>query len=326
MSQTIKVKNFSDINVLEYTQLTSDIASSVTSLPVENSQDFGANDYALVGTPGSKTSELFLVDSAPSTTSITIDTATGLDHNAYEPVTRLFGNQINIYRAANVDGSAPADLAYSLLATIDIDPNDADTIYTDATGGGGYWYKYTFLNVATSAESDRPSANAVRGNFTVAYCSLDEIRQEAGFKYATYIDDIQIDAKRQAAQSEINSTLSSYYDVPFSAPISPLLSDICKRLAAGLLLQEQYRRVSDPDTNGTNKLTQVRADLQKLIHPELSGTPLLDANGQNIALPNPNTSGSGWPDATTTDSDPSAGGAQRYFRMGMVEGYRSRDF
>src|SRR5205085_9399943 len=129
------------------------------------------------------------------------------------------------------------------------------------------------------------------GNY-VSYCSLNEIRSESGFTYASYITDPMIDEKRQAAQSEINSTLSSYYTVPFTPPISPLLSDICKRLAAGLLLQEKYSHVNNPDVNGTNKLTEARADLQKLIHPELSGTPLLDANGKSMALPNPNTSAS----------------------------------
>jgi hypothetical protein len=325
-SQTLSLANYEEINLAERTQLTATLAIAANSLPVDNTNDFSSNGFILLGSVGSKNAELVQAASVASAETISLVAPTTLPHNQDEYVYALFGDQFNIYRAPNVDGSLPADSIFqaNLIATIPIDPNDDATVYTDSSGGSGYWYKYTHYNSVTTSETDIASSDARRP--AANYCSIDDIRTESGFTYAIYITNKTIDAKRQAAQSEIDSTLAPYYTVPFTPPISPLLSDICKRLAAGLLLQEKYNHVNNPDVNGTNKLTEARADLQKLIHPELSGTTLLDANGKSIALPNPNTSASSWPNTDTATTDPAFGGAPRYFRMGMVEGYRSRDF
>jgi hypothetical protein len=326
MPQTLALANYEDVNLIERTQLTAPLAAGVNSLPVDNTNDFETNGFILLGGVSSKNAELLQADTVSAADTIPLVAVTRLPHTQDEYVYALYGDQLRIYRALNVDGTPPDDSIFqaNLIATVPIDPNDDATIYTDSSGGGNYWYKYTHLDSVTLAETALSSSTPKRP--TVSYCTIDDIRGESGFTYAIYITNKMIDSKRQAAQSEVDSTLSSYYVVPFTPPISPLLSDICKRLAAGLLLQEKYSHVNNPDTNGTNKLTEARADLQKLIHPELSGTPLLDGNGKSIALPNPNTSASSWPNTDTVDSDPAIGGAQRYFRMGMVEGYRSRDF
>ena len=325
MAQTLRLTNFGSRNIVDQTQLTTIVNTGSNSLPVADSNDF-TTGYVLIGTAGSKTAEMVASTNPSTATSVPLSANTTLQHEQYEPVYALFGNQIKVYRAANVDGTQPADSAFTLLQTVNIDPNDALTTFTDATGGGGYWYKCTYFNSTSSAETDLASAVAVRGTFTVDYCSLDDVREEAGFTYAPFITGDMIDVKLKAAQNEIDSTLSPYYTVPFTPPVPAMVSDICKRLAAGLLLQEKYSHINNPDTNGTNKVTQARADLQKIVHPENGGAPLVDASGKSIALPNPNTGSSSWPNADTADSDPSVGGAPRVFRMGMVQGYRSRDF
>jgi hypothetical protein len=327
MPQTLSLANYEDINLIERTQLTAPLAAGVNSLPVDNTNDFETGGFILLGDVSSKNAELLQADTVSAADTIPLVAVTRLPHTQDEYVYALYGDQLRIYRAPNVDGTVPDDSIFqaNLIATVPLDPNDDATIYTDNSGSGNYWYKYTHFDSVTLAETALSSSTPKRP--TVSYCTIDDIRGESGFTYAIYITNKMIDAKRQAAQSEIDSTLSSYYVVPFTPPISPLLSDICKRLAAGLLLVEQYGQIRTTSTvNGQDKIDKARADLQKLIHPELSGTPLLDANGKSIALPNPNTSASGWPNTDTADSDPSIGGSQRYFRMGMVEGYRSREF
>jgi hypothetical protein len=318
MSQTLRLTNFNSLNILEQTQLSAIVNAAATTLVVLNNRDFASGNYILLGVPSSKTSEIVSASGVSGATSITLSAGTTLIHNAYEPVIKLFGDKIRIYRAPNVDGSAPADAAFSLLTTISIDPNDTTTSYTDASGGGDYWYKYTYYNSTSTQETDRTLAAAARGTFTVNYCSTDEIRQEAGFKYAAYIDDTTIDQKRTAAQDEINGTLSSFYDVPFQPPIDSSLKNICITLAAGLLLVAQYSAVSAALTaNGQAKIDSARVELEKLASKQRI---LVDKQGKALALSGGTGGVDGWPNASTATTDGSSGGAPRIFRMSDVQG------
>lgn len=323
MSQTISLNNYEDANLIERTTLTAPLAVAVNSLPVDNTNNFATSGFILLGGVGSKNAELVQAGTVSVATAIPLTGTTKLPHTQDEYVYALYGDQFRVYRAPNVDNTIPADSVFqaNLIATVPIDPNDDATIYTDGSGGTTYWYKYTHYNSVTQAETALASSIAKRP--TISYCTIDDIRAESGFTYAIYITNKMIDAKRQAAQSEVDGMLSSAFVVPFVAPIHPLISDICKRLAAGLLLQEKYNHVNNPDANGTNKLTEARADLLKLQQGNMA---VVDSNGKNLSVSNPNSSASSWPNTTTAASDPAQGGAPRFFRMGMVDGYRSRDF
>lgn len=316
MAQTLKLTNFSTNNIVDQTQLTADVPAASNSLPVSNANDFSTG-YLLVGVRNSKTAELLPNANASSGQSVALTSSTVLPHNQYDPVIALFGNQLRIYRAANVDGSQPADGSFSLLQTIDIDPNDDATTFNDQTGGGGFWYKYTFYNSATGSETGLSSSTAVRGNFTVNYCSLDQIRREAGFTNAPYVTDDQIDEKRQAAQAEINGALDEFYQTPLQPPISGYLQNICIRLAAGLLRQAQYSAISDPQVNGENMYKAAQADLQKLI---MKQRVLVDGEGNSLDSPGATGGIEGWPNSSTAGTAKSQGGAPRLFRMGDIQG------
>ncbi len=322
MAQTLSLKNYRSGTISEQTLLTTDVAAGSTSLPVANTNDFTSGVFVLIGGAGGKDSEIILSTPTSSATSIPLSAPTSLAHNQREQVYALFGDKLNIYRAANIDGSVPADSAFALLTTISIDPNDADTVYTDASGGGGYWYKYTNYNSITGAETNLSAATAVRGLFTVNYCSLDDIRREAGFTHAVNLTDDQIDEKRQAAQDEINGALSEFYNVPFQPPINSQLKQICIVLAAGYLLRVQYGHTTDRNLQGQSRIDWAEAELQKLIMKE---RVLVGKDGRRQALPGATGGADGWPNSSTATAPASQGGAPRLFRMSDIQGIAATD-
>lgn len=317
MAQTLNIRNFGSLNLLQATQLSANIAASSNSLPVINAAGF-TTDYLLIGVIGSDVAELLPNTSTNSGLSIPLSNPTILPHNQGDPICALFGNQLNIYRALDAgQGLQPPDSSFVLLDTIDIDPNSASTLYSDPSGGGNYWYKFTYYNENSSAETSLGSAVAVRGNFTVNYCSIDEIRREAGFQFANYITEDQIDEKRQAAQDEINGALDDFYQTPLQPPINSWLKNICIRLSAGLLRLAQYSSISDPQVNGQNMYDAAQLDLDKLIMKE---RVLVNKQGQ--ALDGPGATGGieGMPNSSTATAPKSQGGAPRVFRMGDIQG------
>lgn len=316
MPQTLKLTNFANNNILEQTKLAANVVADDDSLTVDNAAEF-TSGYLLLGAIGSKSAELLANTSVDSGITIALTSNAVLNHNQYDPVYCLYGNQLNIYRAANVDGTQPADSAFSLLDTIDIDPNDEATLYTDDNGGGDYWYKFTYFNSGNNHETDLASSRAVRGSFTVAYCSLDEIRREAGFKFATYITDDQIDEKRQRAQDEINGALDEFYDTPLQPPINDFLKGITIRLAAGYLRQAQFSQNANKAVNGTDMITNAQADLKNLI---LKERVLVTKDGKSLAGVGGSGRADGWPDSSTATAPASEGGAPRVFRMSDIQG------
>lgn len=317
MAQTLFLPNFAENNLVgTQVQLTAQANAGASTLVVDNAADF-STAYLLLGTPGDETTELLPNTNVTSGVSIPLISPTILQHLQYEPVQALFANKLKIYRATNVDGSQPADNLFTLLATISIDPTGDSTEYNDAAGGGGFWYKYTYFNSTNNSESDLASATAVRGSFTVNYCSVDEIRREAGFKYAPYVTNDQIDEKRQAAQDEINGALDEFYQTPLQPPINSWLKQITIRLSAGYLRKAQYSQSSDAKLNGQDMIDDAQLDLDKLITKE---RVLADKQGKSLAGSGSTGGVSGWPNATTNTALPSDGGAPRMFRVSDVQG------
>lgn len=323
MSQTLQLPNFTENNLLYNNQAqlaaTPSPNPGASALTVDNAVGF-TTGFLLLGVAGAPTAELLPCTSTNSGTNIPLVSNTVLKHNQFDPVYPLFGDQIKVYRAADGgQGLQPPDSAFALLSgmPINIDASSDSTEYTDPSGGGNYWYKYTFFNSGNNSETDLASAVAVRGSFTVNYCSLDEIRREAGFRYARYVTDEQIDEMRQAAQDFINGQLVEFYDTPFQPPIPDSLKRICVVLAAGYLRQAQYSQISDPQVNGQNKIDWAELELDKLSMKE---RVLVDKQGKPLDNPGATGGVEGWPNASTASTPGSQGGAPRVFRMSDIQG------
>jgi len=319
-TQTLTLTNFDSGNITAQSQLTSNIAAAVSSLPVDNTADFVTTNFVLIGVIGSNVAELGAITGITDPTDIATTSPTKVAHTQYDPVYQLLGDQLRVYRAANVDDSQPADTEFSVIATIDIIPNQTSTPYTDNSGGGNYWYKYTHYNSVSFAETSLASSVAIRGSFTVNYASIDEIRQRAGFQYAPYVTDTMIDAARQSAQDEVNGALDEFYETPLQPPINDYLRDIVVRLAVGHLLLDQYGQSSAGTTaDGKAKLADAQGDLKKLV---LKERVLVGKDGK--ALDGPGATGGigGWPNKTTSFASRHDGGAPRQFRMSDIAGRR----
>lgn len=322
MSQTINIPNFSSANLKEQAKLDADANIGVTALTVSYADNFAIADYILIGTPGGESSELRIVNTGVNTTTIPITAATSKLHNRYDTIYKLFGNQLKIYRALDVNGSQPSDSSFSAYGSpVAININQIETEYTDATGNSSYWYKFTYFNSTTSAESALADSSAVRGGNIGNYCSIESIRNEAGLQNARFITNAIIDTKRQAAQAYINATLAGTYVVPFSEPINALIIDITKVLAAGWLLTDNYGPTATLNTNqGQAKIDYVLGKIGQVGMLERinnGSIKLVGVDGAGTNTTSPGLFG-GYPNATTATSDidgnPSPYGFKRTMR------------
>lgn len=322
MSVTLTINNFSSGNILETAELNADALAAATALTLVNNNSIVLNDYIVIGTLGNEGSELRQVSGATGATGLTVP-ALSFNHLRFDKVTKLFGNSITVYRAPNVNGLQPADSAFAVFAsnTIAIDIDQPSTTFTDATGSSDYWYKYVYTNTTTAASTSLADSSAARGSGYGSYCSIDAIREEAGFTRAKYITDAMIDVKRQAAQAAINSALIGIYVLPFTAPINALIEDITRRLAAGWLLLEQYGHYDTKDTNnGQSKVDGVMnakktGDLDKLAAGTLV---LVGTDGSSQVSPNSANGFSGWPTDETANLTSVDGGGDVMFKIGEV--------
>lgn len=295
MSVTLQIPNFNALNVLETTTLTADASVGATTLSVQNSQGYALNDFVVVGRPGSDGAEIRSVTANPTLSNQLTVSAIGLKHNQTDSIVKLFGDQISVYRAINIDGSLPAVTDYAVIATIGIDADDPTTFYTDAGGSNAYWYRYIYSNSVSSSMTSLSDSIPSRGD-KQHYCSIADVRNEAGLNNAQFVTDLTIAAKRDAAEAEINGVLSGFYTVPFVEPINALITDLTVRLAAGLLLIKEYEGVkSSMVDQGEKKVASVREQMKRLQSGDLV---LSNDLGASIAV-----SGAGgfagWPNSTT---------------------------
>ena len=241
MSTTLAIESFSEINIKERTELLEPAAVGDTVVNFVSTAGYADGDILYIGSPSREGCERAVVASVGNSTQLTLEAGLQHAHIAYEDVCSVFGDTIRIYRAPNVNGSVPVDASFVALATRAIDSDQLSTYYRDPTGSSDHWYKFTYTNLDTAAETALSDSVATRGQDFGNYCSLREIREEAGFLNATNLRDTLVAQCRTNAQNEINSALRNVYGmkVPFN-PVPGPIRTLTIQLAAAFLLESAY--------------------------------------------------------------------------------------
>lgn len=212
------IRNYDLIKEREKTYLTLPVAPNATFINVRavDNNAWADNDWIIIGEIGSKNAEIMQINGSVSDgTTLTIDRGgsggTRYSHSVDEPVYRIDFNQIEISRATSLTG------AKSVLATIEIQPDDIYTRYEDIFNLTGFGF-VRFKNSETGLFSDYSDAIPYIG---LSSNSLGKMRQavrrilgEQDFKF---IDDEDIDEEINAKQREIaQERLWSFFEDIFS--------------------------------------------------------------------------------------------------------------
>lgn len=312
MITPIRINNFPVEQIKSKTliDVTGGIAAGATSVPVQNSANFAIADHTLIGPLGTAQCEEAVLAVAPPDSGHLTVPALQFAHGEFEEVVAIKYNEIKIYTAAAIStGEIPPSTSFTLLTTLPITVNQQYTDYVDPAGSSAIWYAWTYFNSTTSAETNfNENERVVLGADADQYCTIDDIRKQAGLENNPWITDYDIALERSKAQEEIDSTLFSMYDVPFATPVPYIIQDITIRLAAGRLLIKDY----GTDSTGSSKdgdllLKDARVDLQDINEREMV---VLDADRQSLLAEESAGGVSSWPNNSTqlyTNAGPATG-------------------
>lgn len=299
--ENLTIPNFLQNNILEELELSADAAPGQPTITVINVDGVADGDY-LVLLPGAESSELRQIHTSGIVgQTITLLSNLLIQHRNHERVIKLYGNQIQIWRSPNIDGTIPDDSTFVRLGgATSIEPDQDSTLIVDPAGGNGYWYKFTYHNEEANTDTDLSYAEAVRGGGWGNYVSTESIRYEAGLDKVKQLQNSQIAERRAEAEDEINGGLvAAGYVVPLQTQagipyVPPLVRNIDRLLSAGLILMQNFGTTKPGSAkDGGAKCTLARAMLAEI---QLNDKVLIDSTGQLLAKAELL---SGWPDDTT---------------------------
>jgi hypothetical protein len=254
-------------------------AGSAVSIPVDNSAGFNVDDYIVIGAEGSDQAELVQITAIADANHVTATLAQA--HSADDPIVFYRYNERKFYGSLTSGGAYTELTAYGSPAAIGVDDPQGTSI--EYTGGEGYiYFKSTYWNSTTSTESNIADANEVLADESTRYCSLYQIRKQAGITQNPYYDDGKVEDKRKQAENEVNSYLLNRYVLPLTnsvdAPEVPFLITRCAyMLAAGYIDYEEF----GSDGNGVKWLGEARGILNSI----QKGTQrLIDSTGAEFTV------------------------------------------
>lgn len=283
--EILTLSNFDGLNETARSTAATAAAAAQTNLTLQGAAGFKTDVFVVID-PMSEVAEIRQISSIAGTQLTFVDNLV-FAHTEGALVLQLAGDQLKLYRAANVDGTEPDVSSFSSYSgttpnnPVAIEPDSATTVLTDPNGGKDFWYRYTYYNSVPQIETDLKYSVPVRGGDYGHFVSLEDIRTEAGFTNNPYVTDESIDTARASAEAEINGVLSlAGYTLPIATDV-PILTVIAKLLAAGYLLMRDYGTGAE----GTNKDGAAMKKEARDLLAQISGvqTVLVDAYG--VALP-----------------------------------------
>lgn len=145
---------------LEKTYLSSYHDVGVTTLQVKNNDRFATTRRGLLGRMSDERAEIVDINTVASDKlSVGLSSATKFAHNSDDPLYLLDYDKIRFYRATSANGT------YTLQTTVDIDVDnqDQETHWDDTGALTTHFYKISFYNSNTTAESEYSDAIQATG-------------------------------------------------------------------------------------------------------------------------------------------------------------------
>ncbi len=175
------------------------------------------NDWVLVGEIGTPNAEILQINGAVSDgTSLTVDNAGSggarFAHAVDEPVYRIDFNKVEYSRATTATGSK------TVLATLEVFPEDFQSRYDDTTNDSGYAFVrfYNSFSVAYSAYSDAiPYGGQSASSLSRMIAKVRALSDEQNDDFIT--DDQITDALNDKQRDIINERLWTFDEIERSA-------------------------------------------------------------------------------------------------------------
>lgn len=220
-----------DLSALEKTFLDADAAASSTSMTVISGTNFSANQYVVVGIPGTEGAEIKKLSSVAAT-SLGIAALTN-SHVQGTPVYFIPFDQIELYSATAVGGS------YSLDSTVSIRSDALETFIQKAADASSKAYKVRFKNSNDSTYSDYSdevtgsgySSNTV---WAIKHRALDQLDERIeGAITDSFLDESLWEARREidsmrkrwSWRTSFNSTMGNISEGQWSIAVPTTLRD-----------------------------------------------------------------------------------------------------
>jgi len=285
------------------TFLSAAVAASATPISVDSIHTFSINDYVIIGTEGKENAEIKKITSTPTGTTIEVE-ALAFAHKIDEPVVKIAFNQRKLYGCLTKDGT------FVFIETKNISVDNPQGTYF-SYNGEYEWFKATYYNEVTAIETDIADAIAGQAGEVQHFCSIYDIREEAGFIDNPYISDGRIHLLRTQVESEVKGSIASRYTLPLSE-IPEIVKNATIMIAAGRLLYREYGSDTEGlSKDGIEKIKEGRGILKAIREGELI---LLSSDDEELDLVN-ETEAMGWPDSTTKDLSKEESGGEIKFRI-----------
>ncbi len=198
-----------EVTGLEYTEVATAIAIDGTTLVVDSTEGFSADDYIIIGNLNTEKTEIVKITSVTNSTTLVIG-AVIYTHAVDSPVRYTPYNQVRFYRSTSETGT------FTRIATetMEVDNESGTTNYNDTEGTTSSWYKTTYYNSTTSTETAVADSVAVLGGYNL-YCTIEDV-----WKLLHFLPDdknkpredtvlMLIEARTKMFDNETNSTFIS---------------------------------------------------------------------------------------------------------------------
>lgn len=199
----LKAKN-PNLGNFERTFVKAAVSAGGTSVDVDNTNGFSANDYVVIGSEGSELREMVQITAITDDDTLAVG-ATNFAHGVDEPVTKTPYNKV-VFKSGS---SSSGDFFDRSTDDIDWDNKENFTILNYPTGSVSDWYKYSFKNTTTNTES----ASSLAVQVPSYYCTISDVEDYLGTDITQNSEIAFKDALKalRFATTEVNNLTNSSF-------------------------------------------------------------------------------------------------------------------